>query len=102
MEKGARLSFVNELSELEISVSPNASFQRQNASLALALANEYVQSVDGNGHTSEDTARCLESTQLPAKFETIPEGGRKWILSSAHNNMSVEAACNLFGLFSKE
>lgn len=97
-EKVTNLTFVD---ELPVKVSPNAPFQRYNASLALALVKEYASFV-GTEPVTADTARCVEKTELPAKFEAIKDGARTWILSSAHNEMSVQVACDLFTSFLEE
>ncbi|KAM3420639.1 hypothetical protein BST61_g3895 [Cercospora zeina] len=97
-EKRAPLHFVTEerLIECGIQVEPNEDWQRQNAALAIALAEACIVRDAPAGTIDASTVRCLETTALPAKFETIVQGHVTWILSSAHNAMSVEKACQAF------
>jgi len=103
-EKNTELQFVDNtfLSNNCIDVVPNEEFQRSNASLALALAGEYLKRLTPPGRIDSDIARCVERTELPAKFEIILQGKISWVLSSAHNDMSVEAACEAFMHFLQE
>ena len=94
-ERGTKVEFVDEelLISSGINVVPNAPFQRSNASLALALAGAYAKQRTPPGHITSDIAQCLERTELPAKFEVVSQGKVSWVLSSSHNDMSIDAAC---------
>ena len=76
---------------------PDEQFQRHNASLALALAEVYIAGLTTtSSYFTRAIARCLEQTELPANFETITQGNVSWVLSSAHNELSIAAACRAF------
>lgn len=97
-EKCTQVQFIddNTLTENNIIVQPDVPFQRSNAALAIALAGTFIR------HTSPDRCldladmQCVQSTPLPAKFEMITKDKLCWVLSSAHNTMSVQAACHAF------
>ncbi|KAK1040765.1 Folylpolyglutamate synthetase, partial [Friedmanniomyces endolithicus] len=98
-EKGVELQFIDDsvIVSNNITLVPDEQFQRHNASLALALAEVYIARLTTtSSYVTRAIARCLEQTELPAKFETITQGNVSWVLSSAHNEMSIAAACRAF------
>lgn len=97
-EKGTEILFVDDefLIANNINVSPNYGFQRHNASLALQLAKTYLLQSTAPRSIDPHAAKCLERTVLPARFETIETKHIRWVLSIAHNNMSVDSACQVF------
>lgn len=90
------IQFVEEymLNTHGVKVVSSVAIQRMNASLALALAGAYVEHTAPAGCITSDIARCLEHTELPAKFELIQQRSLSWVLSFAHNDMSITAACD--------
>lgn len=98
IEKNVSLGFIDDstLVRSRVEVVPNAPFQRLNASLAVALFGAYLESSSPGRQIEPDEIRCLADTELPGKFELIRHGNVSWVLSSAHNEMSVRVACQEF------
>ncbi|KAK4903968.1 hypothetical protein LTR49_026493 [Elasticomyces elasticus] len=96
-EKSVELCIIDEtfITDNHITIAPDEHFQRRNASLALALAGEYVNSLSPS-YIGPEVVRCLERTSLPTKFEMITQDRTCFVLSSAHNEMSIAAACHAF------
>ena len=103
-EKRTKVEFVDDefLVSSAIKVVPNVAFQRSNASLALALVGAYAKQTISPGRITSNIAQCLEHTELPAKFEVVPQGKVSWVLSSAHNDTSINAACQTFLAYLQE
>jgi folylpolyglutamate synthase len=97
-EKGTTVRFVDReiLTTLGVTVKPDVMFQRENAALALSLATTYVSQLDPPGEISPSVARCIETTEMPVKFEILPRGKWTWVLSSAHNEMSIRPVTQAF------
>jgi folylpolyglutamate synthase len=97
-EKGTTVRFVDReiLATLSVTVKPDVTFQRENAALALSLATTYVSQLDPPGEINPSVARCIETTEMPVKFEILPRGKWTWVLSSAHNEMSIRPVTQAF------
>lgn len=78
-----------------ITVQPNITFQRRNAALAITLAETYLKKIEPNFSMTPELARILEKIQLPGRCETIT-GTNSWLLSLAHNEMSVHETSTWF------
>lgn len=72
-----------------LTVKPDMYFQRLNASLAISLATTYLASVDSDFSMSKDSTRCLERTPLPGRCQLKADTDNIWLLSVAHNNLSL-------------
>lgn len=84
------------LLENRVKVSPNALYQRENAALAIRLATEYISEICPGQGIDVDLLGCIEHTTLPAKFEIFNRRRTSWILSGAHNEMSVQSCTEAF------
>ena len=99
LEKNVDLKVV----EAKDSLSENAkvleiSVQRQNCSLALEIANGFLEKTSPTGHrlSEHDVAEGVQNFNWPGRFQIIPEGKNTWYVDGAHNNMSVEEAAIWF------
>lgn len=104
IEKSTQVRFVGDdfLNSCRIRVQPNEPFQRLNTSLAIALAAAYTAQMKPSGIVDRTIARCVERTELPAKFEILKRGKVSWVLSTAHNDKSVKAASQAFLSYLRE
>jgi folylpolyglutamate synthase len=73
-----------------LTVNPNMYFQRLNASLAISLATTYLASIDPDFSMSKDLTRCLERTLLPGRCQIKADADNIWLLSVAHNSLSLQ------------
>jgi folylpolyglutamate synthase len=98
VEKGTSVQFVDGgmLKNMGVAVKPDVTFQRENAALALSLAKTYVSQLDPPGEIDYSVAQCLETTEMPIKFEILSQAGWTWVLSSAHNEMSIRPVTQAF------
>lgn len=103
-EKGTQIKFLSDkfLTDKDIHVRPDEPFQRLNASLAIALAQAYVGGLDPPGDITAEVAKCIEHTELPGKFEILTKGKNQWVITTAHNDMSIAAASQGFASYSKK
>lgn len=97
-EKCTDIHFVNDdfIVVNGFKLKPDYEFQRYNAALALQLAETYLSRSSSPRQINIQAAKCLERTSLPARFEQLDRGQVSWVLSIAHNNMSVDTACQMF------
>jgi len=97
-EKSTRVQFVTDdfLTANDIHVEPDEPFQRSNAALAIALAGAYMEQAKPCGQIDPIVAKSVERTELPAKFEIVQRGIVSWVLTSAHNEMSIKTASQSF------
>lgn len=97
-ERGTTVRFVQDdfLAQHNVTVSPDARFQRLNASLAVELARACLREKHQNDDVLATMAKTLRMINLPARFETIERGRITWVLSSSHNAMSIAATCEAF------
>lgn len=79
-----------------VTVTPNLPYQKSNASLAIALCEACLRAVDPNFGMTTDIAFSLEQTKLPGRNEVYREGQRTWLLSTAHNEMSIKESSSWF------
>jgi len=97
-EKGVPLKFTGldaTLSMEALALEPEV--QRVNASLALALTNEFLKVKAPNGGlTSQDVVRGIEQYSWPGRFHRIVDGSRQWFLDIAHNELSLKKAAHWF------
>jgi len=100
-EKGVQLKFTDVDPALPVkALALEPKVQRVNASLALALTNEFlkVKARKVNAElTSEDIVRGIEQYSWPGRFHRILDGSRQWFLDIAHNELSLKIATHWFG-----
>ncbi|KAH9873417.1 hypothetical protein IAQ61_004040 [Plenodomus lingam] len=79
-----------------LSVVPDRPYQRRNAALALALCNVCLRTIDSAFVMTTEMASVLRYTQLPGRSEILKDGQRTWLLSAAHNELSMIEASHWF------
>jgi folylpolyglutamate synthase len=84
-----------------ISIRPNASFQRLNASLAIALAETVLQKLDPDFEVHatllpKEFVHGLEQVLWRGRCETKNEGDITWYLDGAHTQDSIALAAKWF------
>ncbi|RAH44067.1 uncharacterized protein BO95DRAFT_191391 [Aspergillus brunneoviolaceus CBS 621.78] len=106
IERGTHLNIVEVLAAVHgLDIKPAEHFQRQNASLAIRLAETVLTRL---GVAAADD--CCEFDRLPALFgqglenldwkgrcQTLVTGQQHWYLDGAHTHESLEVACSWFG-----
>jgi folylpolyglutamate synthase len=80
------------VSDYEITVSPDMSFQRKNAALAITLVESCLKVIRPGFTMTRELAKSMEATELQGKTQIIRTGKLAWYISSAHNDISVEVA----------
>ncbi len=65
-------------------------FQRLNASLTISLTSVYLKSVYPDFIMTKDFARSVEKVQLPERCQIIVDKNNTWLLSVAHNKLSLK------------
>ncbi len=97
-EKFTQLTFVN----MNDKIPPDKfgpSVQRENASLALALASCFLLEVapeEGHEIIPEDISRGRELYAWPGRFQQITKDDCQWFLDSAHNEISLSVVGKWF------
>ena len=78
--------------------------QRRNASLALKLANSFLQKQGGSIHllTPDDIKEAVQHFSWSGRFQQIVRGTHKWFLDGAHNELSVPYAVRWFAEMIKQ
>ncbi|MCJ1478983.1 Folylpolyglutamate synthetase [Lambiella insularis] len=95
-EKGVSLFFVSGHSDLS-GLKFTASVQRENAALAIALTNTFLNQNANAAHKdrsdiSQEVLRGLESTHLPGRCQLLKEGPFEWHIDGAHTEDSLTVA----------
>ena len=84
----------------EYRIVPDADFQRQNASLAVALVNVVLQKLGhtspSNGKLSPEIKEGLENTVWRGRCETVIHDNATWYLDGAHTADSLRVAGRWF------
>lgn len=92
-ERDVRLEFVqDDLTDHMDAPSMKLSVQRKNASLAVRLANAFISRKGlsaGHHLTSCDLRESIENFSWIGRFQQIIQGGNRWFLDGAHNELSV-------------
>ena len=83
----------NVINQYNIRIEPELSYQKLNASLAILLAKNYLKSIDHTFIMTPRLAKCLQNVSLPGRCETIMKGNKRWLLSAAHNKISMIETC---------
>ncbi|KAG0645570.1 Folylpoly-gamma-glutamate synthetase [Hyphodiscus hymeniophilus] len=108
--KGAELHVIRRNPQLEdanLKLSIEGQFQKDNASLAIAVAASHLQSMGvTNGAANEDSkklgklspqfARGLETTKLPGRCEVRKDGNIEWLIDGAHTIDSLESTAHWY------
>ena len=101
-EKGVSLHFVGIHPALwKVKLSPNADFQRKNASLAIALAQEILLScrlspIKEMEKLPDTVVRSLEKMTWPGRTEIKIKGEKEWCIDGAHTTDSMIVAGQWF------
>ena len=112
VERGSKLHIVKRLPLFEnakIKLSLEGEFQKDNASLAGAVARSYLHSIGiTNGASSYDHTpveqgelppkfvKGLETTKWPGRCEVRREGNIEWLIDGAHTVDSLEATAHWY------
>lgn len=101
-EKGTYLTYVD-INDSLPSRAPNlqARVQRLNCSLALSMANGFLESKKGPGNrlSSDDVSRGVERFSWPGRFQIIRDSKCTWFVDGAHNDLSVRQAAEWFSKY---
>jgi len=84
------------VSDYDITLEPNMPFQRLNASLAISMIDAYLQSVYPDFIMTKSLARSVENAQLPGRCQIKSDKYNTWLLSVAHNKVSLEETVSWF------
>lgn len=101
-EKGVILSTVGIHDSMSrVRILPDADFQRQNASLAIALVNSVLERlgqkpVTSNAGLSTLVKDALENTKCRGRCERLFDGNKTWYLDGAHTKDSLEVGGTWF------
>ncbi|KAL6719970.1 Folylpolyglutamate synthetase [Lecanora helva] len=85
----------------QVKVVPDADFQRQNASLAVALVNALLpklgqEALSLDGAVPLTVKQGLETTKWRGRCETISDGRKTWYLDGAHTDDSLRVGGRWF------
>jgi folylpolyglutamate synthase len=80
------------VADYAVIVSPDLAFQRQNASLAIVLSESCLKVMRPDFKMTQELVKSIEKTELPGRSQIIQTGRLTWYISSAHNEISIEAA----------
>lgn len=94
-EKGVELKVVDESDVKGLELGIPGSFQAQNASLAVSLANEHLTKL-GIQIDSEKTREGLKKTFWPGRCQIIKEDKITWFIDGAHTKESIDASSGWF------
>lgn len=100
-EKGAELQVIGVLASIasgEVRIGLQADFQKINASLAVAVATEWL-TKQGFAASSDDEPRInqgLRTVRWPGRCETRRESGLRWCIDGGHTLESIELAGRWF------
>lgn len=94
-EKGEELEIINENVAEGYELGISGDFQRQNAALAISLANEHLLKL---GITPDDAKlrKGLKETEWPGRCQIIKDGSITWFIDGAHTNESIDASSKWF------
>lgn len=73
--------------------------QRKNCSLAIALANNFLQVKAPQERcylASQDILQGIEQFSWPGRYHHIVDGNHQWFLDGAHNELSIQKAAQWF------
>ena len=102
VEKGVQLQTVGiHPSMAQVKIVPDADFQRQNASLAVALVNIILKGLGKstlslNGEIPSVVREGLEKTQWRGRCEIKYDGNKTWYLDGAHTADSLKVSARWF------
>jgi folylpolyglutamate synthase len=85
------------VTEYAVTVSPDLAFQRQNASLAIVLAESFLKVIRPSFKMTQGLVRSIEKTELPGRSQIISAGKLVWHISSAHNEISIGEVARWYG-----
>jgi folylpolyglutamate synthase len=79
-----------------VEVYPDMPYQRRNASLAICLAEAAIMELEPGFTMTSKHARSIERAVLPGRNEVILGENNVWLLSVAHNDISIKEASTWF------
>jgi folylpolyglutamate synthase len=82
--------------DYNIKLSPDLSYQRRNAALAISLVESYLKSEDPLLSITDEVASTLQDTELPGKSQIIADKDNTWFISVAHNDISLKETISWF------
>lgn len=93
VERGTagKLTVVSEDAPITHGIELSPSELHSNAALAIALCEVLLKQEDPGSVITPEITRVLQTARLPGN-EICTEGQRTWVLSTAHNEMSITAA----------
>ena len=110
--RGAKLHVVRRLPLLEsaeVKLSLGGEYQKENASLAIAVATSHLRTagiIEGIGSLdkliasleklSPQFTKALETTRWPGRWEVRKEGNIEWLIDGAHTPDSLEATAHWY------
>jgi len=94
-EKDTQLTVVDDSSLKNYKLGIPGSFQAQNASLAVSLANEHLKQL-GIEVDEQKTKEGLEKTFWPGRCQIIKEDKIHWYIDGAHTKESIDASSGWF------
>lgn len=103
-EKGVHLEFISQHAALKhVKITPDAEYQKGNASLAIALSNEVLQRLGYQAlavseHLPIEYKRGLEEVQRLGRCELRIEGKNRWYLDGAHTADSLKIVATWFAM----
>lgn len=80
------------VSRYAVTTEPDMSFQRRNASLAIALVEVCLKALHPQFIMTPQLVSSLTKTELPGRSQVIVEDKLEWFVSSAHNELSIAVA----------
>jgi len=105
-EKGLRVKYIPrhpDINSGEIRLGLEGDFQKDNASLAIAVASTYLQkkkvrtgSFEPGGKLPEAFLYGLENSKLQARCEVRTEGNIVWLIDGAHTEDSIKATAHWY------
>ncbi|KIW00336.1 uncharacterized protein PV09_08049 [Verruconis gallopava] len=93
-ERACELTIVSEATpkELGVSVYPNMSYQRLNASLAIHLALSVIKLEDPDFTMTKQIAQAVRNAKLIGRNEVLGTAKNIWLINIAHNELSIREA----------
>lgn len=96
-ERNTDLTFVPLSKTLPINKTAlGAPVQRLNCSLAIQLANKFLQLKGSEILDADDISKGIDGFSWAGRFEVIDKGSSRWFLDGAHNTLSLEQVAEWF------
>lgn len=79
-----------------VKLNPDMRYQRLNASLAISLADSYLQSINPQFSMTGDVVRTLQDVEILGRCQVIKDNGISWFISVAHSEDSLRETISWF------